>query len=56
MMPGGLLRHALLSDRVVEIGMQKNSWLVAGDATVRLVWRLLWSWRPVRPPLGKAVE
>jgi hypothetical protein len=56
MMPGGQLRHARTSGRVVEMGKQNDSWLLAGDAAVRLAWRLLWSWRRARPPLEKAPQ
>jgi hypothetical protein len=53
MMPGGPLPSALFRPDV-EIGMQKDPWLTAGDAAVRLAWKLLWSWRRARPPLGDA--
>jgi len=25
--------------------MRKRSWMDAGDAVVRLAWKLIWSWR-----------
>jgi len=25
--------------------MPKRSWMAAGDAVVRLAWKLIWSWR-----------
>ena len=25
--------------------MRKHSWMDAGDAVVRLAWKLIWSWR-----------